>query len=59
MAKADKFLNKDFLVLTGSHYSGCVGYCTEVIVSKCHGVMLKIELSENTTWFKESELKEF
>lgn len=59
MAKVHKQLDKDFLVLSGSHYSGCVGYCSEVIVSKRHGTMLKLELSEATMWFNEKELKEF
>ena len=59
MAKVNKNVDKDFLVLSGSHYSGCVGYCSEVIVSKQHGTMLKLELSDVTMWFNEKELKEF
>ena len=59
MAKVQKQVDKDYLVLSGSHYSGCVGYCSEVIQSKRHGIMLKLELSEATMWFNEKELKEF
>lgn len=52
-------VGKDFIVQSGSHYSGCVGYCSEVVKTKGAGVMLKLELSEEITWFKESEVKEF
>lgn len=56
-----KFLNlldKEYLVMSGSHYSGEIGYSTEVIDSKQFGLMVKLELSEKDVWFKFSELKE-
>ena len=52
-------VGKDFLVLSGSHYSGCVGICIEETETEGAGEMLKLELSEEITWFKRNELKEF
>lgn len=60
MAKKEaKQLGCNYMVKSGSHYSGCIGNCVEVLNSKRYGIMLNIELDSGNMWFNENELEEF
>lgn len=52
-------VGKNYMVLSGSFYSGCVGHCVEAMESKKCGLWLKLELDMSDMWFSESEVKEF
>lgn len=58
MAKLEDMVGKSYIIGTGSHYSSEIGFCVEVHKSKNTGTMLKLEVSDCVTWFKESEVTE-
>lgn len=57
--KIHKEVGGNYLVKSGSHYSGEYGDCIEAIESKRHGLMLRLDLASGMMWFNVNELEEF